>query len=210
MALTLASKAPGERIAYLWTPALAAGDSILGSATATRVSGTANTDGISVIGAQVKIWLAGGLDGETSQFLFVVNTAGGETLQETIYLPVNVSALSALGVKLVQKFPAFVGVNPATIDLWLNDAAIVANWEDQNAQMLLACHYMAINGIGSNAVTGGLTKMKSGTVDMTFSDAKANAVGFAQTTYGEQFYTLLRRRHAGARVISTGRAPYPC
>jgi hypothetical protein len=66
---------------------------------------------------------------------------------------------------------------------------------------------MAINGIGANAVNGGLTKIKSGTVDMTFSETKANAVGFAQTTYGEQFGLMLRRRHAGARVISAGRVP---
>jgi hypothetical protein len=46
-----------------------------------------------------------------------------------------------------------------------------------------------------------LTKLKSGTVDMTFSEAQANAIGFAQTIYGQQFYILLRRRHAGPRVV---------
>ena len=205
MALILTSKAPGERIAYLWTPNLSPGDSITGTPTATRVSGTATADSISVVSGQVKIVFISGADGETSQFLFSVNTTGTDISQDTLYLPVNTTALSALGLKLVQKFPAFVSVHPATIDLWLDDAAIVANWDDDNAQMLLVCHYMAINGLGTNAVSGGLTKIKSGTVDMTFSEAKANAVGFAQTTYGEQFYTLLRRRHAGPRVISAGR-----
>jgi hypothetical protein len=201
MGLILTSKAPGERIAYLWTPNLSAGDSISGTPTATRVSGTATVDSVSVVSGQVKIVLISGADGEISQFLFSVNTTGADIIQETLYLPVHTTELSALGLKLVQKFPAFASVVPSTIDLWLDDAAIVANWGDEGAQMLLACHYMAINGLGTNPVATGLTKLKSGTVDMTFSEAQANAIGFAQTIYGQQFYILLRRRHAGPRVV---------
>lgn len=204
MAITLTSKAPGERIAYLWTPPLATGDTITGTPTASLLAGTASTDGITVVGNQVKIWLISGTAGETSSFLFEVDTAGGETLQEALYLPVNAASYSALAAKLVQVHPAFAKVPAATIDYWLDEAAIVANWNNDHAQMLLAAHYMAINGLGLNAVTGGLTSFKSGTVDMKFTEAKANAIGFAQTTYGEQFSILLRRRHAGPRVISAG------
>lgn len=210
MAITLASKAPDERIAYLWTPPLASGDTITGTPTAVLVSGTASIDGVSIVGTDVKIWLIGGVDGETSEFLVELDTTGGETLQETIYLPVNSTSLTALGARLVSVFPAFASVSDEAIDYWLEQSAIVANWGDDHAQMLLAAHYMAINGLGTNAVSGGLTKLKSGTVDMTFSEAKANAIGFMQTTYGEQFSLILRRRHAGARVISVGRAPCPC
>lgn len=211
MAITLASKAPGERIAYLWTPPLATGDTITGTPTVTLVTGTAATDGVSLVGTtQVKLFLISGADGETAEFLAEVDTLGGETLQETFYLPVNSSAYSALAQKLVQVFPAFANVAPEALNYWLDEAGIVANWGSDHAQMLLAAHYMAINGLGTNAVSGGLTKFKSGTVDMTFSETKANAVGFAQTPYGEQFSILLRRRHAGPRVISVGREACPC
>lgn len=211
MAITVTSKAPAERVAYLWTPPLAAGDTITGTPTVTLVTGTASTDGISLVGTtQVKIFLISGADGETAEFLCQCNTLGGETLQETIYLPVNSTAYSTLGTKLVQVFPAFANVPPATIDYWLAEAGIVANWNNDHAQMLLACHYMAVNGLGSNPVATGLTSFKSGTVDMKFTEAKANAIGFAQTIYGEQFSALLRRRHAGPRVISAGVASCPC
>ena len=204
MAKTLTSKAPGERIAYLWTPPLSAGDAITGTPTVALVTGTASTDGVSLVGQTVKIWLISGADGETAEFLCECDTTGGETLQETIYLPVNSTALSALGAKLVQVFPAFAGVDPAAIDYWLGEAVIVANWDNDHAQMLLAAHYMAVNGLGANAVTGGLTSFKSGSVDMKFSEAQANSIGFAQTPYGQQFSVLLRRRHAGPRTISAG------
>lgn len=210
MAITVSSKAPGERIAYLWTPPLASGDTISGTPTVALVTGTASTDGVSVVGSDVKIWLISGADGETAEFLCEASTTGGETLQETIYLPVNSTALSALGAKLVQVFPAFASVAPAAIDYWLDEASIVANWGNDHAQMLLACHYMAVNGLGTNPVTQGLTKFKSGTVDMTFSETQANTIGFAQTIYGQQFYILLRRRHAGPRTVNAGIAECPC
>jgi hypothetical protein len=209
MAITLTSKAPGERIAYLWTPPLASGDTITGTPTVTLVTGTASTDGVSVIGGEVKIWLISGADGETSEFLAELDTTGGETIQETIYLPVNSTALSTLGAKLAQIFPAFAAVAPATIDYWLDEAGIVANWDNDHAQMLLACHYMAINGLGSNPAAIGLTKFKSGTVDMTFSESAANTKGLQSTIYGQQFSVLLRRRYAGPRVIAAG-VPLDC
>lgn len=203
MAITVTSKAPGERIAYLWSPPLAQGDTITGAPTVALTTGTAQVDGVSLASAtQVKIWLISGADGETSEFLCEVDTVGGETLQDTIYLPVNSTALSELGAKLVQVFPAFAGVDSTAIDYWLDQAAVVANWGNEHAQMLLACHFMAINGLGKSAVTGGLTSFKSGSVDMKFSEAQANSIGFAQTPYGQQFNVLLRRRHAGPRLIS--------
>ena len=210
MAITVTSKAPGERIAYLWTPPLATGDTITGTPTVTLVTGTAAIDGVSLVGQDVKIWLISGAHGETAEFLCECDTTGGETLQETIYLPVNSTALSALGAKLVQIWPAFAAVATAAIDYWLDEAAIVANWGNDHAQMLLACHYMAVNGLGTNPVATGLTKFKSGTVDMTFSEQQANTIGFAQTIYGQQFSILLRRRHAGPRTISAGTAICPC
>lgn len=118
--------------------------------------------------------------------------------------------MSVLSDQLKVIFPAFAGVADVTIEYWLTEAAIVANWGNDHAQMLLAAHYMAINGLGTNAVTGGLTSFKSGSVDMKFSEASSNAIGFAQTIYGQQFSVLLRRRYAGPRVISTGVVECPC
>ena len=210
MAKTLTSKAPGERIAYLWTPPLSAGDAITGTPTVALVTGTASTDGVSLVDQTVKIWLIGGTDGEVTQFLVEVETTGGETLQETLYLPVSSTALSTLGAKLIKVFPAFAAVDAAAINYWLDEAVVVANWGNDHAQMLLAAHYMAINGLGTNAVAGGLTSFKSGSVDMKFSEAQANSIGFAQTIYGQQFSALLRRRHAGPRMISAGRAVCGC
>ncbi len=118
--------------------------------------------------------------------------------------------MSELSDQLIVVFPAFADVPEATIDYWLTEAEIVANWGNDHAQMLLAAHYMAINGLGTNAVTGGLTSFKSGSVDMKFSEAQANSIGFAQTIYGQQFSILLRRRHAGPRTIVAGVVRCPC
>lgn len=118
--------------------------------------------------------------------------------------------MSELSDQLKVVFPAFADVADATVEYWLDEAAIVANWGNDHAQMLLAAHYMAINGLGTNAVQGGLTSFKSGSVDMKFSEAQANSIGFAQTIYGQQFSVLLRRRHAGPRTISAGVATCPC
>ena len=205
MAVTLTSKAPGERLGYLWTPPLASGDTITGTPTVTRINGTASAvDVLRITPTQVKIFFISGSDGETAEFLCQVTTVGTDVLQETIYLPVNVTSYSTVATKLVQVFPAFAKVPPALIDYWLDEAAIIANWGNDHAQMLLACHYMSINGLGTDAAVSGVTKFKSGTVDMTFSEAKANAIGLNQTVYGQQFYILLRRRQAGPRIIAAG------
>jgi hypothetical protein len=124
MASILTSKAPGERVDYLWTPPVDAGDTVTGSPIITRVSGTANLDSatLQADNLTVKLWFTLGADGETSVFAGQVTTVGGRTWQETFYLPVATTALSVLGAQLALIFPAFVAVAPAQISYWLNRA----------------------------------------------------------------------------------------
>lgn len=212
MAITLTPKAPSERIAYLWTPALTGGDTISGVPTVALVTGTAATDGVTVIGAtQVKIFLVAGLANETAEFLATVQTVGGETLQETIYLPVSSTALSAPGAKLIEIYPAFASVPASAVNYWIGQALeTTGEWDNQHATILLAAHLMATNGLGASAVTSGLTSFKSGAVDMKFSEQQANTIGFNATPYGQQFHLILRRRYAGPITVSAGVVSCPC
>lgn len=215
MAVVLTFKAPGERVDYEWFPPLDAGDTITGAPTVTRQSGTANLDSATLIGtASVRLWFTAGADGETSTFLGEVTTAGGRTWQETFILPVNSTALSTIGQQLVQIFPAFASVAASLIDYWIDRAALVtAGWADDHATMLLACHYMVMNGLGTGtaaelAASGlsGVKSLKSGTLSLDFGDgAAASAKGdYNATSYGRQFYPLMLSRVAGTRIMSTG------
>lgn len=216
MAKVLTSKAPGERVDYLWSPPLDAGDTITGSPTVTRISGSATLDSAAVVGPanlQVKLWFTLGTDGETSEFLAHVATTVGRQWEETLYLPVHTTALSALGAKLAQIFPAFAAVAPTLVDYWVDRAAAVVTWGDEHAQMLLACHYMTLNGLGTGtaaelAASGlsGVKSLKSGTLTVDFGDGAASGGkgDFNSTSYGRQFYPLLLARVAGARVTPSG------
>lgn len=217
MAATLTSKAPGERVDYLWTPPIDAGDTITGTPTVTLVSGTANLNsaGVEPDNLTVRLWFTVGADGETSVFTGTVSTLGGRTWQETFYLPVSVTALSALGSLLVQIFPAFAAVAPAIMKYWLNRALLTTtSWTDDHASMLLACHYMALNGLGTDAsaqaIAGGTAGMRSiaiGPIDATFSDEaikQSLAGGYQATSYGQEFKRLLLARNAGGLVSDGG------
>lgn len=217
MAAILNSKAPGERVDYLWTPPVDAGDAIAGTPVITRVSGTANLDSSALQAGNltVNLWFTLGADGETSVFSGQVTTTGGRTWQETFYLPVATTALTALGSLLVQIFPTFAAVKPAQIGYWLTRALLTTTaWIDDHATMLLACHYMALNGLGTDGTAAlaasGMTGVKSitiGPVDAEFSEAAVKQMisgGFDATSYGQQFKKLLLARSAGGLVSDSG------
>lgn len=103
MAVNLVPKAPSERISYLWTPALLAGDTLFRLPVVTRISGTASSDGVSVIGTNVKLWFIGGVDGETSVFRVNLETAAGEEIEETFYLSVFSSSRFPISLSLVKQ-----------------------------------------------------------------------------------------------------------
>lgn len=212
MAEVLTFKAPGERVDYEWFPPLDAGDAITGVPSVTRQSGTATLDSATLVGtSSVRLWFTAGADGETSTFLGEVSTAGGRTWQETFILPVNSTGLSAIGQQLVQLFPAFVDVAPAQIDYWIDRAALTTTgWLDDHATMLLACHLMTINGLGTGtdaelAAKGltGIRSMKSGTLSLDFGE-KSAANGYDATSYGRQFKPILASHVAGVRLTAPG------
>ena len=197
----LTPKAPGERVDYVWTPPLDAGDTISGTPTdAARVSGAATLDAQTNTATTVTMTFTTGADGETSEFTGEVTTVGGRIWQATFYLPVAESAYTAPGAKLVEIFPAFAGLASNVVNYWVERALeTTSEWGDDHATILLAAHLMATNGLGANPAINGLTSWKSGAVAMDFSETQANAKGYDQTPYGQQFRVILRRRTAGPR-----------
>ena len=92
MALTWAAKAPGDVYRYTWSPPLAYGDG-LGSYTAS-VSG-AVIDNESVEDNSVVLSVSGGSAGTTATFTLEATSDQGETLTETIYLPIVANTAGA-------------------------------------------------------------------------------------------------------------------
>ena len=131
---------------------------------------------------------------------------------------------AATAADLKALLPAFAAVDDATIDAWLTRAARVvdASWaeDDQaHAQILLAAHYMTLNGLGAGAEAElgaagalGFKSMRSGALSLERGDASADkSMGeFGLTAYGRQFYPLLRANRGGARVTGSGCAPIGC
>lgn len=88
MALTWTAKAPGDVYRYTWTPALADGDSL---ASYTVSATGATIDSQTIDGDSVVLFVSGGSAGTTASFAFSGVTSDGETLTETIYLPIVAS-----------------------------------------------------------------------------------------------------------------------
>lgn len=93
MALKLAPKGPGGTIRYSWEPPILSDDA-LQSATLTVTSGTVAIDSYSIAGDVVSFFASGGADGETTVISASAVTAQGETLTETLYIPVLAKAFA--------------------------------------------------------------------------------------------------------------------
>lgn len=89
MALNWTAKAPDDVYRYTWTPALAEGDSV--SSYSVDVDG-ATIDADSLEDNAVVLFVSGGTAGSTATFTLEAVSADGETLTETIYLPIVASA----------------------------------------------------------------------------------------------------------------------
>jgi hypothetical protein len=100
MALTWAAKAPGDVYRYTWTPPLADGDG-LASYTASVSGATIDTD--SMEDNSVVLYVSGGSAGTTASFTLSADTNEGETLTETIYLPI-VATTAGITVRAVCEF----------------------------------------------------------------------------------------------------------
>ena len=115
------------------------------------------------------------------------------------------------------RFPAFASVSNDTVNLWLTDAQTIVGetWIEADyapAIMELAAHNMAMLGLesGTAALTipAGVTRFRSGSLDMSVSEAQAQASaagGYSGTVYGRMFLARLRRNRGGP--ISVQSAP---
>lgn len=87
MALTLAPKPVGATYRYTWTVPIIAGDTI-SSVTLTVSAGTATLGTYEIIGSDVVFFVSGGTVGAYTTISASAVTTDGETLTETIYIPV--------------------------------------------------------------------------------------------------------------------------
>lgn len=231
------AKDPDAVFDYSYTIALDDGDTVVGDPLFTKLSGTVvidneifdpaivATDEVAR-GQKLTVWLSGGANGETSVFRVSWTTAGGREDDDIITLPVVAHELDALVLTgyakplpghLIARYPAFAAVPVSTIRTWLSDAErfVDTSWAEGDyaaALMSLAAHNMALAGIGTGnaslaGVPVGITRMKSGSLELGFTDAAANARmsgTFAATRYGQEYQTLLRRNRGGPLVSSTG------
>lgn len=115
---------------------------------------------------------------------------------------------------LRMRYPALRDVAADDIQYWLTDAlrTVGPSWGDDAdvAQIALAAHNLVVNDVpGIKKTEGqqlpsGVTKFKSGGMDVQISEASANRSmdgGYASTIYGQEFAALLRR-HAGGPILA--------
>jgi hypothetical protein len=114
------------------------------------------------------------------------------------------------------RFPAFASVADETVDYWLEDARLTVTdaWDEADravAEMLLAAHNMAMQGLGTaggavaNLAAMGVTDFKSASMSVSFDAASvrtSKGSGYDATTYGQQFKVYLRRNVGGPRLVS--------
>lgn len=228
-----APKDPDAVLDYLYRIPLDAGDAVA-TAALTRISGTVNIDSQGLSGADLTAWLSGGADGETSVFRVAWTTSGGRSNDDIITLAVIESDIVPLALTgyakplpghLVARYPAFADVAASTVQAWLTDAEryVTTAWAEGDyaaGLMSLAAHNLALAGLGADAaaltgVPAGITRMKSGSLELGFTEAAANARmngGYEATRYGAEYALLLRRNRAGPYVAPTGvlpQAEYP-
>lgn len=113
---------------------------------------------------------------------------------------------------LKTRFPAFSNVPDATIQYWLDDAGAIATeaWgvDQEPGTLELAAHNMTVTpGVlssGSSSIPAGVTRFRSGSTDISFSDAAAAQAadgGYKSTPYGRMFLPRLRRNVGGPYLV---------
>lgn len=113
-------------------------------------------------------------------------------------------------------FPTFANVDDTAIQRRIDRAAM---WVDESwlesdytyAKELLAAHYLTIDGLGGGDAEiaayreAGVVKLKSGTLDVTFSEIAASGGSeFDETSFGRRFYALLRKNKSGPLTTGGG------
>lgn len=212
------TKDPDEILDYkvLWAADLGE-DTIVQSEFSLVVPAGLVIDSDSHSATDATVWLSGGNDGEIGTILNRITTAGGRVMEQAVLIGVASSVPSPAPsgyvrptpADLIAKYPAFAAVPPATIQAYLNDAPVDDTWLERDfatAIMLWAAHTMMANGIGADelgiAGAAGLSRLKSGTLDVSFKESSSQGSGeYGGTAYGRQFYALLRANKGGPRVI---------
>lgn len=113
------------------------------------------------------------------------------------------------------RYPGFAPVADATVNYWITDARrlVTEAWIEADypiALMLHAAHELAMSGLEAGDAAGlpqGVTRFRSGSMDVAFSDSLAGATGYQATRYGREFLIYLKRNRGGAIVVSPGRVP---
>lgn len=221
---------------YVYRIALDPGDSIAtGEATITKLSGDVVIDGQvlaatpdtvdGVYGQDLTVWFSGGTNGETNLLQAAWTTVETREDDALIQLPIVSAELPALLLTgytkpiaghLIARYPAFSAVSPSTVSFWLTDAEryVTEAWSEGDyaaGLMALAAHNMALAGYGTGGtlaqIPRGVSRFKSGSLDVTLTDQAANGSGYDSTIYGAEYASLLRRNRAGPFVAPTGIAP---
>lgn len=223
------SKDPQAVTDYQYTIPLDTGDAV-DSYTFTKMTGDVVIDSHSRTDAVVTAWLSGGTEGETAVFRIAWVTDDGRTDDDVITLAVSSHEYEALVLTdyakplpphLKARYAAFAAVDAGTIQFWLTDAErfVTDSWVEGDyaaGLMALAAHNMALAGYGTDAaalasVPAGITRMKSGSFELGFSEASANARAtgsLASTRYGQEYQALLKANRGGPLIQPTGVVPF--
>jgi hypothetical protein len=222
------AKDPDAVTDFAYTIPLDEGDTVA-SYTFTKLTGDVVIDSHSRTDAVVTAWLSGGTDGETAVFRIAWVTADGRDDDDVITLAVSSHEYEALELTgyakplpphLKARYAAFAAVDAGVIQYWLTDVerSVTNAWSQGDyatGLMALAAHNMALAGYGTDAaslagVPAGITRMKSGSLELGFTEAAANAraTGSLESTrYGQEYAALLARNRGGPIIQPTGEAP---
>lgn len=111
------------------------------------------------------------------------------------------------------RFPAFAAVPDARVQYWLNHhEPVTTAWIEadyQPAILELTAHNLVVNdevpsGSGEVGSLAGVTRFRSASMDVSFSEKAANAGldgGYDATKYGQRFRVYLRRNVGGPRLV---------
>lgn len=115
-------------------------------------------------------------------------------------------------------YPAFAAVSDATIDAriaWVNGRDVDRSWSEADFRygiMAAAAHRMVKAGVPgiaadqtSEFAAKGVTSFKSGSFNVSFSEAAANrasGTGWESTSYGADYLDLLRKRGISSGVTN--------
>lgn len=118
-------------------------------------------------------------------------------------------------------FPKFAAVEDATVEFWLGRArrSVDQTWTEGDygmGQMLLAAHYMTLEGLGTGTEAmiagkglGDFKSVRSGSFSLDRGDnaTAASPGSLGSTNYGRRFIELATLNVGGPRVTGTGTVP---